>query len=186
VNVAGRLLLALAVVMPLAVLTAPSARADGGGGGETISVTIPASAEATCSAGGVRPGNVPRVHRGDHLHCTATGFAAHERVQIALHSAERDMGTVSAGASGAATYDFTVPNDLALGRHTLTFTGDTSEAAASYKFVVINGHAGASSGGGALASTGADILGLLRGALVLIAAGALIAAGGRRRQPERV
>jgi hypothetical protein len=186
VSVAGRIALALAVIVPLTVLTAPPVRADGDGGAETISVTIPASANVTCTKGGIRLGNLPRVHRGDHLHCTAIGFHAHEQVRITLHSADRDLGTVSADASGTATYDFTVPDDLAFGRHMLTFTGATSHLVASYQFVVVSGHAGASSGGGSLASTGTDILGLLRGALVLIVAGALCYAAGRRQQPEHV
>jgi hypothetical protein len=186
VSVAGRIALVLAVIVPLAVLTAPPVRADGNGGAETISVTIPASANVTCSKGGVRLGNLPRVHRGNHLHCTAIGFHAHEQVRITVHSADNDLGTVAADASATATFDFTVPDDLAFGRHMLTFTGATSHLVASYQFVVVNGHAGASPGGGSLASTGADILGLLRGALVLIAAGALCYAAGRRQQSERV
>ena len=184
-SVAGRLLLALAVLVLLTVLTAPSVRADGGGGGETISVTIPAATNVTCSKAGSPLGNLPKVHRGDHLHCTAVGFAADERVHITLHTADRDLGTVSADASGTVTYDFTVPDDLAFGHHTLAFTGATSPGAAAYQFVVVNGHAGGPPGG--LASTGSDILGMLRGALVLVAAGAMFYAAGRRwQQPERV
>jgi hypothetical protein len=198
VTVTSRLVLALAVILPLTVLTAAPVRADGAGGGETISVTIPATAKVTCSTGGAQAGNGASLQRGDHLHCTATGFGPNERVNVTLHSTDQDVATVSASANGAVTYDFTVPDDLAFGQHTLTFTGATSRAVASYGFVVVNGQGGTSAGGGGsasgggsaggLASTGTDILGLLRGALLLIAAGALCYAAGRRRHqpPERL
>ena len=197
--VTSRLVLALAIILPLTVLTAAPVRADSGGGGETISVTIPATAEVTCSTGGADADNGATMHRGDALHCTATGFDANERVNVTLHSGDQDLATVSASTNGAVTYDFTVPDDLAFGQHTLTFTGATSHAVGAFGFVVVNGQgggsasggasaSGASAGGGGLASTGTDILGLLRVALVLIAAGALCYAAGRRRHqhPERL
>jgi ABC-type transporter Mla maintaining outer membrane lipid asymmetry ATPase subunit MlaF len=75
-------------------------------------------------------------------------------VNVTLHSTDQDLATVSASANGAVTYDFTVPDDLGFGQHTLTFTGATSRAVASYGFVVVKGQGGASAGGGGSVSGG--------------------------------
>lgn len=186
-------LVAAAVLAMLAVATifvaAPRARGEGGpSGAETIGVTIPPSGAVTCTRGGKKLPSKPTVHRHDRLHCTATGFKSNEQVEIAVHSPATVIATVPADSHGVVTYDYTVPDDLAAGEHSLSFTGKASTTVAIYPFVVAVGHGSSGTGGGGggshggLALTGTNLLALVLAALGLIGMG--IALHRRRLQRE--
>jgi hypothetical protein len=186
-------LVAVPVVAMLAVATifmaAPHARGEGGGpsGAETIGVTIPPAGAVTCTRDGKKLPSKPTVHRHDRLHCTATGFKPNEQVEIAVHSPATVIATVPADSHGVDTYDYMVPNDLAAGEHSLSFTGKASTTVAIYPFVVVVGHGTSGTGGGGgshggLAFTGTDLLALVLAALGLIGMG--VALHRRRLQRE--
>ena len=182
-------LLAATALLALVVVGVPHARADNGpSGAETIAVTIPPSGSVTCKRGDTTLPPNSTVHRGDHLHCTVTGFAPREAVVVAVHSPVRTLGRVTASSSGQAIYEYSVAEDLAAGGHSLSFTGQQSTTVAIYPFVVVVGTGsstgGASSHGGGLAFTGLNVLGLVVVALALIAAG--VALHRRRLEREHV
>lgn len=184
-------LVAAAILAMLAVATivmaAPRARAEGGpSGAETIGVTIPPSGAVSCTRGGKKLPTKPTVHRHDHLHCTATGFKPNEQVEIAVHSPATVIATVPADSHGVVTYDYTVPDELAPGEHTLSFTGKASTTVAIYPFVVAAGHGASGTGGGGgshggLALTGTNLLALVLAALGLIGIGVAL----HRRRLQR-
>ena len=181
---------ALLAMLGALVVGAPRALADGGpSGAETISVTIPSAGSATCTLGGNPLAPNATVHRGDHLHCTARGFAPGEAVSVAVHSPVRPLGRVTASASGQAAYEYSVAEDLAAGAHSLSFTGQQSTTVAIFPFVVAvgggsaGGGSGGGGGGGGIAFTGTNVLGLLAIALALIGAG--VALHRRRLERER-
>ena len=184
-------LVAAAILAMLAVATivmaAPRARGEGGpSGAETIGVTIPPSGAVSCTRGGKKLPTKPTVHRHDHLHCTATEFKPNEQVEIAVHSPATVIATVPADSHGVVTYDYTVPDELAPGEHTLSFTGKASTTVAIYPFVVAAGHGASGTGGGGgshggLALTGTNLLALVLAALGLIGIGVAL----HRRRLQR-
>jgi hypothetical protein len=189
-------LLAVALVTALsATLGSSRALADNGNGtgAESISVTIPWSGTLTCTMHGKGLGRKPTVHRGNKVHCTATRFNSGEPVTVTVQSAPRNLGTVTANSAGTVVYDFAVPGDLADGAHTLTFTGETSAAVATYAFTVATGSGSggvgagedASGSGSGVALTGVQILSMLAAALVLVGGGGLLVAAGRRREQRK-
>lgn len=183
---------ALFALLGALVVGAPRAVAEGGpSGAETLSVTIPPSGSLTCALGGKALHPNATVHRGDHLHCTATGFAANETVTVAVHSPVRTLGHVTASGSGKVVYEYSVAEDMAAGSHSLSFTGRRSATVAIFPFVVAvgagstgGGGSGGSGGGGGIAFTGINVLGLLTIAVALIGAG--VALHRRRLERERV
>jgi hypothetical protein len=183
---------ALLAVLGTTLGGSPRALADNGTGGESLSVTIPWSGTLTCTMHGNRLHSMPTVHHGNKLHCTATRFSPGERVTVTVQSAPRNLGSVTADSAGTVVYDFSVPRDLADGAHTLTLTGATSDAVATYPFTVATGSgsggvggSGDGSGGSGVAFTGAQILSMLAAALVLIGGGGLLIAAGRRREQRK-
>jgi hypothetical protein len=185
-RILGIPLLAASALVAVVLVGVPRAAADNGpSGAETIAVTIPPSGSVTCKRGDTTLPPNSTVHRGDRLHCTATGFAASEAIVVAIHSPIRTLGRVTASASGQAVYEYSVAEDLAAGAHSLSFTGQQSKTVAIYPFVVVVGHGpsagGAGGHGGGIAFTGLNVLGLLIVALALIAAGAAL----HRRRLER-
>jgi hypothetical protein len=194
--------LALLVLFAAILAGLPQARADNGGGGETISVTIPWAGTVHCTKGGTTLGPDPTLRGGDHLHCTVTGLSPGEGVSVAVRSVRTSLGTATADSDGTVVSDPTVPGDLAAGAHTLTFTGHTSKAVASYPFTLAAGTgqtssaagfgaAGSGGSGDGIAFTGADILGMLAAALALIggvpcwSARTAGASSGSTRDPAR-
>ena len=185
-------LIAAPLLAMLAVATifvaAPHARGESGpSGAETIGVTIPPSGTVTCARGGKKLSNKPTLHRRDHLHCTVSGFKPNEQVEIAVQSAATVIAAVPADSRGLVTYDYTVPDDLSAGEHTLAFTGKVSTTVAIYPFVVVVGHGSSGHGGGGgphggLAVTGTNLLALVLAALGLIGMG--VALHRRRLQRE--
>jgi hypothetical protein len=69
----------------------------------------------------------PALSRGGVMHVHLEGFKAHTKVTVTLHSTTRTLGTVTADANGKVDYLFTVPADLELGGHSLTFSGSPGD-----------------------------------------------------------
>lgn len=173
------------------LLGAPLAHAAGGG--ETISVAVPG--RVTCAdSSGTALGDNPTLHIGDKITCTIAGFGAGEKVDVTFDATP--LGSVTADANGGGTYAFTVPDGLNAGPYTLTFTGETSKAVATFPFTVAasttttgptttssdsGGGSGGGGSGGGLAFTGANVLALAGVALVLVGAGLGLRVAGRRR-----
>ena len=194
----------LATLLGALLGLAPAARADGGG--QPVSVKVPWTGKITGTGPDGNPlGHNPRLHRGDAVHFDITGLSPDEQVAVTLHSSNRDLGLVHVADDGTTSYDLTVPNDLELGAHTITFTGVVSEATPKVGFTVVssssgggnagdNGgsggsgdgsNSGSSGGGHGLASTGGDVLGLLAVAGGLIGVGLvlIVVSLGQRRRP---
>jgi hypothetical protein len=93
--------------------------------------SAPAAPAANASVGAVAPGGQVTVQ--------ATGFKAHERVAITLHSQAIDVGTATAGGSGAVNTTITVPADLDPGDHVILLTGLTSGRTATIPLLVTGG-----------------------------------------------
>lgn len=172
----GVVLAALALVL---LSQAPPGNAQGEG--ETIGVAVP---------GRVSCGQATNLRPGQTVPCTIAGFGATEQVDVALTA---PLGTVTTDADGGATYDFTVPADIAAGSYTLTFTGETSKAVGSFACTVgvaeVTSTSGtpappASTGGGGqhLAFTGVDVLAMAAAALALLGAGVTLTVLNRRRR----
>jgi hypothetical protein len=177
--------LAMLAIATIFVAGPPARGESGPSGAETIGVTIPPSAAVTCARDSKKLPSKPTVHRHDHLHCTASGFKPNEQVEIAVHSTARVIATVPADSHGMVTYDYTVPDDLPAGEHTLAFTGKVSTTVAIYPFVVAVGHGSSGQGGGGshggLAVTGTNLLALVLAALGLIGMGVAL----HRRRLQR-
>lgn len=143
-----------------------------------------------------------QVKQGSTATITASGFRAGERVTVAVHSDEQDLGEHVADRNGIVTVAWTVPADFALGDHQVVLTSTSSDRAVESAFEVVaavsggdNGGAGDNSGGekgdsgsdtkpggsADLAKTGSDLPvgGLVAGVLTLLAGAALMLA--RRR-----
>jgi hypothetical protein len=181
----GTMLAGLALLLG----AAPSVHASSGG--ETISVAVPGRVSCADSSG-TALGTNPTLAIGESITCTLAGFGAGEKVDVTF--AATPLATVTMDGNGGGTYDFTVPNGVSAGPQTLTFTGETSKAVATFGFTVGaatptttptseagGGSSGGGSGGG-LAFTGADVLVPAGAALLLIGAGVGLTLAGRRRR----
>ncbi len=102
---------------------------------------------ATLTAARARPGTSvlallpPRLFRnpvraGAHDRVLGRGFAAHERVQVIVHSAPVVVRTVRANGRGTVTIRFRVPPRLSHGTHRLTLRGVASGLTTTRRFVV--------------------------------------------------
>ncbi|HEY0807683.1 MAG TPA: hypothetical protein VGD84_21635 [Pseudonocardiaceae bacterium] len=176
-----------AAIAGLATLlgTAPMAHADGLP--ITIAVSVPQSGNVTCANGsGTALGADPTLHLADTVTCTITGLGKSEQVDVTLDAGARDLGKISTDANGTATFQFTVPDGLSVGGHSLMFTGATSTLAATFPFTFAASGAGAGGTGGGgpsgLAWTGTEVAGLLGAALALLAAGAVVTVTARQRR----
>jgi len=174
----------------VAILLGGAPAALAAGDSQPVSVKVPWTGTITAYGpdGNPLPHN-PKLHRGDTVSFAITKLSPDEQVSVTLHSSNRNLGLVHVADDGTTSYDLTVPNDLAFGAHTITFTGVVSDAAPKFGFTVVsagggggnggsggsgggsNGNPGGSGGEHGLASTGADVVGLL------IVAGGLIGVG---------
>jgi hypothetical protein len=103
-----------------------------------------------------------------------------------MHSDPVDVGTFVADSEGVVDVQFVVPSDTPAGEHTLVLTGQTSSAVAQGSFTVASASPAAIFG--ALATTGTDANTWALSGLLLLAAGAGLAATSwhlRRQQPAR-
>ena len=188
--IAARLCLAVAVlaaaIAGLTVLlgTAPMAHADSPP--ITIAVSVPQSGNVTCAnSSGTTLGADPTLHSGDMVTCTITGLGKNEQADVTLDAGASSLGKISTDANGTATFQFTVPDGLSVGGHSLTFTGETSTIAATFPFTFAAtgaGSGGTGGGPGALAWTGTEVAGLVGAALALLAAGAVATVTARQRR----
>jgi len=202
---ARRAILLLVALFAALLSLAPAARADGSD--QPVKVKIPwtGTIAITGPDGDTLRNNAP-LHRGDAVHVDITKMSPDEQVAVVLHSSDRSLGLVHAGVDdGSVSFDFTVPSDLALGAHSVTFTGVTSDAAPKFAFVVVSAGGdnagggsnsppgsggsgsgtGSSSGGDHLASTGVDVLALLIAAGATIGLGALVTVASYRKPRRR-
>lgn len=160
----------------------------------TGAVTVPARTVAvlTEAQGATLPTLVlsaGEVRAGESLTVTGAGFAAGEPVQLWLNSEPVQLSTVTADAAGSFSAPVTIPADTAPGAHTLRALAGPVEASAALTVLAAapvvappdpgstdgpaagSGTGSTTRGSGALATTGAGVLGLL------LAAGALLGAG---------
>lgn len=105
---------------------------------------------------------------------TAEGFTPGETVSAVLHSDPVDVGTFVADAEGKITAQFIVPRDTPAGEHRLVLTGQASSVTAEGAFTVSSASPAAIFG--ALATTGTDANRWAMSGLVLLLAGAGLAA----------
>ena len=121
--------------------------------------------------------------RGQHVTVKATGFVPDEEIGATLYSAPRVMSGSVASDGGLVSYPFTVPNDLALGAHTLQLRG--SALTVAFPFRVGTATAVPTSGGQTSASgsssplplTGFDSRTVALVGLILSWAGVMITLG---------
>ncbi|MFY1634948.1 hypothetical protein ACN27F_17025 [Solwaraspora sp. WMMB335] len=170
--------------------TSPAEAADVHGG-QPVTVTVPRHPvpELTCDGADGEPlGDDATLHPGDQLSCTGTQFVAGEQVAVTLDPGSRGVGTVTADSQGRASHQLSLPADLGAGRHTLTFTGQTSRTTASYSFRVTIVATLPVGGGSGLPRTGADVLRLVGAGIALVVVGGVVAVSGRlgtRRRARR-
>ncbi|MBV8159817.1 MAG: hypothetical protein JO265_02730 [Acidimicrobiia bacterium] len=115
-----------------------------------------------------------------------------------MHSTPVTLATVNADGTGAVSATVTLPSDLAAGSHTLTLSG--ASVTATYPFTIAASTTGDLGSGGVgttanpaisttpatssapLAFTGAQIAGLVTGAVALIVLGLSMVTATRRRR----
>jgi len=64
------------------------------------------------------------VRRGDTVRVTATGFAPDSEINVAVFSDPTALGVVTIDATGAGRQQWTLPDSLSPGDHTLVASGD--------------------------------------------------------------
>ncbi|MBD8012106.1 pullulanase-type alpha-1,6-glucosidase [Microbacterium sp. Re1] len=160
---------------------------------ESGTVTVPARSVAVlvdAQDGGSEPGqptepeeaaedvalelSAHTVEQGGAVSATVTGLAPGEQIAAAVHSEPMVVrGIPAADADGTVRFDVAIPDDFAVGAHTLVVTSDTRAPLRATLTVV---------GQGELAVTGASApWGLLIAALLLLALGAGLVVWRRRR-----
>ncbi|WP_046494543.1 Ig-like domain-containing protein [Streptomyces odonnellii] len=73
-------------------------------------------------------GENPNLEAGQKVAITASGYSANSKVKVALSDSEATFGDATADAEGIVQgYDFTVPEDIADGDHTLTLAEDKAD-----------------------------------------------------------
>ncbi|MET0628044.1 MAG: HtaA domain-containing protein [Acidimicrobiia bacterium] len=128
--------------------------------------------------------NKTTVAHGESLTVTADGFTPGEQVEVWVHSDPIFIGAARADGNGNVVYTFTVTTAVPVGTHHVEVRGiSSSHAQLSGEFSV--------TGARTLAFTGSNgssaNLALLGGVMVILGAGALLAAHRqRRRQPLEV
>ncbi|MBV9412683.1 MAG: hypothetical protein JO148_13890 [Acidimicrobiia bacterium] len=169
------------------------------GTGTTTTTAAGGSVGVTDSAGNPLAPNAT-LTPGQQLHLSASGFTPNESVTIAVHSTPVTLATVTADGSGAVLAAVTLPSDLAAGSHTLTLSGASVTDSYPFTIAASTTGGGSTSGGGTgsvastgsgvtpatssapLAFTGAQITGLVTGALSLVVLGLAMVTGSRRRR----
>lgn len=129
-------LLGLGANGSLATLTAS-------GAAPSVSMFAPTSALSASSAEAAKSVTV-----------TGRGFAAGERVQIALHSTPVTLATVTAGSDGSVSAAVTIPASAAVGAHNVVLTGLSSGLSAASSLTLT---APAASVVGVKANTGGSV-----------------------------
>ncbi|MGN6609593.1 MAG: hypothetical protein ACTHMS_21610 [Jatrophihabitans sp.] len=81
----------------------------------------------------------PLLHRGEQVIVQVDGFRPAAQVVVGLVGVRR-LGTVTADASGTASYRFTVPEALARGRYALILSGPPAATSTAGRFTTPPGH----------------------------------------------
>lgn len=119
----------------------------------------------------------PSRTAGEVQSAAGLGFLAGEKVTVTLHSDPIDLGTATADSNGTVSVSFTLPSDLAVGRHTVEFVGEVSGTAV-VGFDVVSSLA-ANTGGTSSPASGSAVVALLFA--VCVAAGFSLLMGLRKR-----
>lgn len=77
------------------------------------------------------------VAQGDALTVSVSGLTEGQKVSATVHSEPVALGTVSASASGTASWSWKVPTDFATGQHTVEVTDSNGTVLASTYFTVV-------------------------------------------------
>ena len=134
-----------------------------------------AAASANGSSAALSADGALQLPPGGRMGTVMAGFPSQADGQIVLFSDPTLLGTFLTDANGVFAGDFAIPVGLAPGRHTLVFTvGGVSQR---LEVVVAGGDEPSSR----LPTTGTDGSGTVVWALVLLAVGALVLTGRRRR-----
>lgn len=128
---------------PAAPAAGSSGRAAAAGGG-TASPAAGGAASTPDAGLGTAPSTTAnrattdRLHYalGDSVTVSMRGFTPGEQVQVALFSEPRLIATVPAGADGAFSHTFPLPDDLLVGSHTIQLTGADSKLVATAEIFV--------------------------------------------------
>ncbi|WP_052460741.1 choice-of-anchor I family protein [Microbacterium gorillae] len=115
-----------------------------------------------------------RVAQGEKLAVTVSGLTEGDRITAVLHSDPIDAGTLPvASADGTVSFAIAIPNDFAIGEHTLVVS---AEGRPDLRTTVT-----VTAAGGSLPTTGAEVpWGIALGASFLLAAGLALAMLRRR------
>ncbi|NYI06284.1 hypothetical protein [Allostreptomyces psammosilenae] len=101
----------------------------------TVTVTRRPQTYTVVDADGTDLGTEPRLEQGQRVTVTANGFVAESEVDVRIDAVTERIGTATADADGAAAFEYTVPTDLSLQRHELTFATDVHSV--TVPFVVV-------------------------------------------------
>ena len=150
----------------------PAPEGEGGGG------------NGVAPAGTIEFGSA-EVALGGSQSVTASGFAPNESVTATMFSDPLDLGTFQADEDGVVEFQFQVPTDTEPGPHRVVVEGQTSGTVAEGTFTVAV--ATPASVIAALQNTGTDANVLAWSAMVLLAAGLVLAGlGWSRRRPAGI
>ncbi|MCW2540159.1 MAG: putative secreted protein [Frankiales bacterium] len=140
----------------------------------------PSTAVDGVDASGNALSDSPALAPGDSVTLSVAGFAPGATVSATLRSTPQSLAPTTADASGAISYNFSVPSTLEAGSHTLTFTAGAVSRV--FDFTVSGDPAGTGTdSGGQLSNTGAHVAvagGI--GVLCIVAGGVAVLAGRRR------
>ncbi|MBV8980093.1 MAG: hypothetical protein JO086_04265, partial [Acidimicrobiia bacterium] len=170
----------------------------------TTTTTAPGGSVGVTDSAGNSLAQNATLTPGQQLHLSASGFTPNESVTITVHSTPVTLTTVTADGSGSVLATVTLPSDLAAGSHTLTLSG--ASVTDTYPFTIAaSTTSGGSTGGGGtgtvaspgtgatpatssapLAFAGAQIRGLVTGALSLVVLGLAMVSGSRRRRMRAI
>jgi LPXTG-motif cell wall-anchored protein len=176
---------ATALALPGAALAQPY---DGPGNSENA----PGQGNfATCPADADRTGNPGRCGRGAEMSVSSgnDAFDSGSTGEFGVESTYQRLGSFTANSSGAAVATFTVPSNLANGRHNVVFKGVKNGQPTTVRVpFTVSGTAGSAGAAGATRSsqlprTGADSIAELTAAgITLVAVGGVIVVAARRRR----
>jgi hypothetical protein len=160
-----------------------------------VPASAPMSAPTTLST---TDGVLTTVSRGQHVTLVGTGFLPYSSVSLILYSTPVVLGSVVTDAQGDFTREVSVPTELTAGTHNFVASGVDSAGAirmtrmqvsvaelpsAGGSTAPVTGTSTGSSGSsGALANTGAHLLGVGIWAALLTGAGVALSMIGRRRR----
>jgi hypothetical protein len=182
-----------------AVFTPTSTVAFTGSTSAAVALTVKAAATlGDVTVGGTVLTDGATLKAGDDVTLTGAGFEPGESVQVVLRSAPVVLATTTAAEDGSVTVTVTLPSNLSAGNHTLTLVGSLDAPAFAFKVAAASASAtptatptdpattpaptGTSNQPGGLASTGATVIPVAVGAMLLVLLGFGLLGASRRRR----